>query len=376
MIRVFLVMGSAAKTPKPCSFERRRTIFGNFTGFGIHQRVHRRAALALSSRREPECDGARSGVGCGGRGRHRLPASRPAWPAERRLPGVRGEPAQASDAQEPRRRGVDLLGELRRGPRRRRRDQSGDRRRPGAMALLSTQSSTKAYRSVRGTSARLDALVGDGGLLVVAPDPTVCFTGSTYRQAQHVDLSGTGALVLVDWLSSGRRAAGERWAFDSYSSRASVRVDGRLVFYDGLTLDSTAGDLAERMGRFNVLATVLIVGSVARICGGYVAGGSRGGAARASRGCARFGGPARRPWARAANRRHVDRAGRPDHPRSTSASCRRALATTRGRANGDRSRIPIGRRGLTCISLPESSTSSFSTRPASWRRSGSRAACA
>jgi urease accessory protein len=132
---------------------------------------------------------------------------------------------------------------------------------PRAAAFISTQSSTKAYRSAQGTSTRLDALVGDGGLLVVSPDPTVCFAGSTYRQAQHVELSGTGALVLVDCLSSGRRAAGERWAFDRYSSRTSVRVDGRLIFYDGLSLDSVDGDVAERMGRFDALATVLILGT-------------------------------------------------------------------------------------------------------------------
>ena len=132
---------------------------------------------------------------------------------------------------------------------------------PGAMALISTQSSTKAYRSARGTSTRLDALVGTGGMLVVVPDPVVCFSGSTYRQAQHVDLSGTGALVLVDWLSSGRRAIGERWAFDRYLSRTTVRVDGRTIFYDGLTLDRKDGEVAERMGRFDVLATVLIIGA-------------------------------------------------------------------------------------------------------------------
>jgi urease accessory protein len=132
---------------------------------------------------------------------------------------------------------------------------------PRAKAYISTQSSTKAYRSDQATSTRLEALVGDGGLLVMAPDPTVCFTGSTYGQAQHVELSGTGALVLVDCLSSGRRAAGERWAFTRYSSRTTVRVDGRLVFYDGLSLDPVDGDVAERMGRFDALATVLIVGA-------------------------------------------------------------------------------------------------------------------
>ena len=69
--------------------------------------------------------------------------------------------------------------------------------------------------------------------------------------------------MLVDWLSSGRRAAGERWAFARYASRTTVRVDGRLVFYDGLSLESTDGDIADRMGRFDVLATVLVVGAPA-----------------------------------------------------------------------------------------------------------------
>ena len=131
----------------------------------------------------------------------------------------------------------------------------------GAAAFISTQSSTKAYRSALGASTSVDALVGDGGLLVLSPDPVVCFAGSSYRQTQQIDIAASGSLVLVDWLSSGRRAAGERWAFDHYSSRTTVRIDGRLVFYDGLALDSTDGDLADRMGRFDVLATVLIVGT-------------------------------------------------------------------------------------------------------------------
>ena len=32
MMRVFLVMGSAANTPKPCTVERLRTILGSFLG--------------------------------------------------------------------------------------------------------------------------------------------------------------------------------------------------------------------------------------------------------------------------------------------------------------------------------------------------------
>src|SRR5262249_62166635 len=46
---------------------------------------------------------------------------------------------------------------------------------PGAAALLSTQASTKVYRSTLGTEAQLNAVVDEDGLLVVAPDPVVGF---------------------------------------------------------------------------------------------------------------------------------------------------------------------------------------------------------
>ena len=183
----------------------------------------------------------------------------------------------------------------------------------GAAAFISTQSSTKAYRSTLGSSTSLDALVGDGGLLVISPDPVVCFAGSSYRQSQHVDLSGTGALVLVDWLSSGRYAAGERWAFDRYSSRTTVRVDGRLVFYDGLSLDSTDGDLVDRMGRFDVLATVLIVGTPVSTAADSHLGGRSTGTVGTTRGSTQRGITRIQPGNRIATGGRVGRADRPDH---------------------------------------------------------------
>jgi urease accessory protein len=129
-----------------------------------------------------------------------------------------------------------------------------------AHALLLTQASTKVYRSSRSASARLTATVEDGGLLCVMPDPVVCFAGSTYRQTQQFDLRGTAGLLLVDWLSSGRSAFGERWAFDDYSARVSVRVDGRLVMIDATSLRAAEGDLASRLGRFEAICFVALLG--------------------------------------------------------------------------------------------------------------------
>ena len=132
---------------------------------------------------------------------------------------------------------------------------------PGAAAFLSTQASTKVYRSPRGTSTELHARVRAGGLLAVMPDPIVCFAGSRYQQIQSFDLSADGGLVLVDWVSSGRHASGERWAFHEYVARLRARVDGGPVLHNALALRRDDGDLRERLGRFDVLAVVLILGT-------------------------------------------------------------------------------------------------------------------
>jgi len=134
----------------------------------------------------------------------------------------------------------------------------------GASAFLSTQAATKVYRSPNGTSADFHATVGGGGVLVSLPDPVICFASSTYRQTQRFDLAESASLVLLDWMSSGRRESGERWTFDRYSTRITVRCEDRLVVYDALSLDSLDGDLADRMGRFDVFAIVVLTGPALR----------------------------------------------------------------------------------------------------------------
>jgi urease accessory protein len=130
----------------------------------------------------------------------------------------------------------------------------------GAAAVVSTQASTKIYRSPAGTTNTLTARVGDGGLLAVLPDPVVCFAGASCRQAQTIDLAPDAALVFVDWITSGRRALGERWKFDNYEGRVFIRRDGRPIVYDALVLKQEDGDLAARLGRFNAIALVTVLG--------------------------------------------------------------------------------------------------------------------
>ena len=134
-----------------------------------------------------------------------------------------------------------------------------------AALLLQTQASTKVYRSPRGASSTLDARVGERARLLVLPDPTVCFRGASFEQTQAVDVRRSGSIVLMDWMTAGRRASGERWLFDRYASRLTIRYDGRVVFHDALLLSPSEGPLAERMGRFDCVCLIVLVGVALRV---------------------------------------------------------------------------------------------------------------
>ena len=129
-----------------------------------------------------------------------------------------------------------------------------------AKAFLSTQSATKVYRSPRGTKVTLHADVEENGLLVSMPDAVVCFAGARYCQTQRVNLAAGAGLILLDWFTSGRRESGERWVFNEYLSHTVIRLDGHLIVHDALALRASDGDLATRLGRYDVLAVAMMVG--------------------------------------------------------------------------------------------------------------------
>ena len=130
----------------------------------------------------------------------------------------------------------------------------------GARALLTTQASTKVYRSLRPSRQSISATVGEQALFAVVPDPVVCFADADFTQTQRYDLHTDGSLVMVDWMTSGRHANGERWAFSRYESRFNITRDGRPIFFDALVLEQHLDSIADRMGRFNVFLTAIITG--------------------------------------------------------------------------------------------------------------------
>lgn len=131
----------------------------------------------------------------------------------------------------------------------------------GARCFLSTQSSTKIYVAKEKPSrSNLTARVAEGALLAYVPDVAQCFAGARFHQSNRVELADESSrLVFLDWYSSGRSARGERWAFTEYMSRTEVLVAGEPVFFEPLRLTNCA----DRMGRTNCVATLLLIGDFA-----------------------------------------------------------------------------------------------------------------
>ncbi|HZI33597.1 MAG TPA: urease accessory protein UreD [Candidatus Binatia bacterium] len=130
----------------------------------------------------------------------------------------------------------------------------------GSCCFLGSQSSTKVYRNPAGLpcSHTPTAKLGADALLVFAPEPVQAFAESHYSQRQEFCLADGAGLVLLDWFTSGRAARGERWAFSHFESRNDVFINGDRAFVDPILLGSTA--VASHMGRFNCLATLLLIG--------------------------------------------------------------------------------------------------------------------
>lgn len=130
----------------------------------------------------------------------------------------------------------------------------------GATLVLFTQASTKAFRGRSRQSLR--AHVEDGGTLVALPDPVAAFGGADYEQRVDVVLGGDRArCLLLDGVTSGRPAFGERWAFARVDLRTTVRRGERVVLHDALRLDARDGSVARRMDRFECLLTLAAVGA-------------------------------------------------------------------------------------------------------------------
>jgi urease accessory protein len=89
------------------------------------------------------------------------------------------------------------------------------------------------------TTQSMEVSIAPDSALFLLPDPVTCFRSASYTQVQTFHLAGSASIVLLDWITSGRKSMGEDWDFLRYYSVNEVFVEGRRVARDVLLLDNS-----------------------------------------------------------------------------------------------------------------------------------------
>ncbi|KAK0507687.1 hypothetical protein JMJ35_009576 [Cladonia borealis] len=153
---------------------------------------------------------------------------------------------------------------------------------PSTRLTITTQGSTKIFRppvtpstttSPPTTRQDLTVHICPHAALWLAPDPVQPFAGSLYAQTQIFHVERGGSLGVVDWVSEGRKARGEQWAFEKWRGRNEVwdvpfggeekgevgnKKKMRMLVRDAVVLEGR--DIGERMDGKGVFGTVILRG--------------------------------------------------------------------------------------------------------------------
>lgn len=142
----------------------------------------------------------------------------------------------------------------------------------------STRLGQPAHAASNATTSVTEATVAPGSALFLLPDPVTCFRAASYSQTQRITLSSDASLVLLDWVTSGRKSLGEEWVFSRYHSRNEVFLDGHCVARDITLLEEPpqvnipeisqcqrlSRTLGERLKPYSCYATLIFFGPLVR----------------------------------------------------------------------------------------------------------------
>jgi urease accessory protein len=105
----------------------------------------------------------------------------------------------------------------------------------GARVHLTSQSATKLYPGESEQQLRFE--LWDGAYMENIPEPLIPHTGARYRQATAVELGPEAMLITAETLTPGRRAHGERFAYELLELSTRVSRRGRELCADRLRLE-------------------------------------------------------------------------------------------------------------------------------------------
>ncbi|KAH0838208.1 UreD urease accessory protein-domain-containing protein [Lanmaoa asiatica] len=138
----------------------------------------------------------------------------------------------------------------------------------------STRLRQPAHAAQNVTTYVTEATVAPGSALFLLPDPVTCFRAASYSQTQRITLSSGASLVLLDWVTSGRKSLGEEWVFSRYHSLNEVFLDGHCIARDIMLLEDPpqvktpeitqcqwlSRTLGERLKPYSCYATLIFSG--------------------------------------------------------------------------------------------------------------------
>ncbi len=110
------------------------------------------------------------------------------------------------------------------------------------------------------TRLELRARVAAGGLLVFAPEPLTGAEDAELVQDAQFSLASGASLVVVDAITQGRPATGERWRFARLRTRLRVSCADREVLEEAQDLAPRRRDVAAHFGEYGAFAFAFLTG--------------------------------------------------------------------------------------------------------------------
>lgn len=120
-----------------------------------------------------------------------------------------------------------------------------------AQALITTQSSTKIYRTPNQPVLQLtEVILKQGSCLEWLPDPIIAYRHARYEQRTVIRMERSAALISAEMITPGWSPDGMQFSYDELALKTDIYMDGQRVLYDNLKLRPRGRQMLD-MGRMD-----------------------------------------------------------------------------------------------------------------------------
>lgn len=122
----------------------------------------------------------------------------------------------------------------------------------GARLVLSTPSASRVYPTRSGAPARnfQKLTIAENSALEWIPEPFIPHAGAGYFQKTDIHLDPSASLLFFDWITPGRVAKGETFAYQNLRWELDLHVGGKLIARERYDLDPKTRSLEALKAKF------------------------------------------------------------------------------------------------------------------------------